>query len=74
MTTTVKVGSRLHLTRSALDELIQVLRKQGYSVLGPRLVDGAISLQPIESAAQLPVGCPTNRMAVLTAWWKASPS
>ena len=56
MATTVKIGSRLYLARSALDNLIQVLRKQGYSVLGPRLVDGTISLQPIESAAQLPKG------------------
>jgi sulfhydrogenase subunit beta (sulfur reductase) len=56
MTSTVKVGDRLYLTRSALEDLIQVLRKQGYSVLGPRVVDGAISLQPIESASQLPTG------------------
>ena len=56
MTTIVKIGSRLYLARPALDDLIQVLRKQGYSVLGPRVVDGAISLQPIESAAQLPQG------------------
>ncbi|MHB0955724.1 MAG: 4Fe-4S dicluster domain-containing protein [Pirellulaceae bacterium] len=56
MTTAAKIGSRLYLTRSALDDLVQVLRTQGYSVLGPRVVEGAISLQPIESAAQLPQG------------------
>lgn len=56
MTTTVKIGSRFYLARPALEDLIQVLRKQGYSVLGPRLVDGTVSLQPLESAAQLPKG------------------
>jgi ferredoxin len=56
MTTPWKVGSRLYLARSALDDLIQTLRRQGYSVLGPRVTDGAISLLPIESAAQLPQG------------------
>jgi ferredoxin len=56
MATTAKVDGRLFLSRSALDELIQVLRRQGYSVLGPRIVDGTISFQPIESASQLPQG------------------
>ena len=56
MSTTAKVDSRLFLSRPALDELIQVLRGQGYSVLGPRMVDGVISLRPIESASQLPQG------------------
>ena len=56
MTTPWKIGSRLYLARSALDDLIQALRRQGYSVLGPRVTDGAISLLPIESAAQLPQG------------------
>ncbi len=56
MTTTLKIASRVYLARAALDDLIQVLRKQGYSVLGPRVTDGAISLLPIESAAQLPHG------------------
>ncbi len=56
MAITAKVGGRFYLARAALDDLIQVLRRQGYCVLGPRLVDGTISLQPIESAAQLPAG------------------
>jgi sulfhydrogenase subunit beta (sulfur reductase) len=56
MTSMAKIGSRLYLARSALDDLIQALRRLGYSVVGPRLVDGTISLQPIESAAQLPKG------------------
>ena len=48
------------LARSALDDLIQVLRKQGYSVLGPRVVDGAISL------AADRVGPPTSPRACRT--------
>jgi ferredoxin len=56
MTPTVKIGSRLYLARAALDDLVQLLRRQGYTVLGPRLDDGAISLSPIDSAAQLPKG------------------
>jgi sulfhydrogenase subunit beta (sulfur reductase) len=56
MTTTAKIGSRFYLAREALNDLIQALRRQGYSVLGPRLIDGTISLQPLESAAQLPQG------------------
>jgi ferredoxin len=56
MATPWKIGSRAYLARSGLEALIQTLRKQGYSVLGPRLADGAISLLPIESAAQLPQG------------------
>ena len=56
MTPSVKIGSRLCLARAALDDLIQLLRRQGYNVLGPRLTDGAISFSSIESAAQLPKG------------------
>lgn len=56
MATAVRIGSRLYLARSALDNLVQVLRRQGYAVLGPRFTEGAISLQPIEAASQLPAG------------------
>lgn len=44
------------LPREALDELIRVLRELGYTVLGPVVVNQAISLQPIQTAAQLPRG------------------
>ena len=74
MTTPWKIGSRLYLARSALDDLIQALRRQGYSVLGPRLADGAISLLPIESAAQLPQGLSDEQEGGCTAWWTESPN
>ena len=47
MTAPVKIGSRLYFSRAALEDVVQVLRKQGYSVLGPRLVDGTIALHSI---------------------------
>jgi ferredoxin len=53
---TIKIGSRLYLARSALDDLVQALRKQGYTVLGPKVVDGDIAMRPLESAEELPAG------------------
>ncbi len=52
----IQIGSRHFLPRSALNELIVSLRKEGYTVLGPTVLDGAISLQPLQSAAELPKG------------------
>jgi ferredoxin len=50
------VGGRVFLPRSALDGLIHGLYGQGYTVLGPRRVDDVVSLEPLESADQLPTG------------------
>ncbi len=47
---------RVFLPRSALNELIGVLRQQGYTVLGPTIRHHAVSLQPIDSAQDLPRG------------------
>ena len=41
---------------SALDDLIGVLRRRGFRVLGPTVSDGAIVYDELESAAELPVG------------------
>jgi ferredoxin len=46
----------MFLPRAALDELLRILRDQGYTVLGPTVVHGAVSLQPIQRADQLPQG------------------
>ena len=43
----IQIGSRHFLPRSGLDKLIETLRKDGYTVLGPAITDGAVSLQPI---------------------------
>jgi sulfhydrogenase subunit beta (sulfur reductase) len=52
----IQMGSQLFLPRSALDELIGLLREEGYTVLGPKVVEGAISLQPIQSVDDIPQG------------------
>lgn len=49
-------GGLLFLPRAALDDLIQLLRHQGYTVLGPTIRHHAVSLEPIESAEQIPQG------------------
>jgi ferredoxin len=40
----------------ALDDLIGVLRRRGFRVLGPSVRDGAIVYDELESASQLPIG------------------
>lgn len=48
--------AQAYLPRPALEDLVRVLRGQGYTVLGPTVRQGAISLQPIESADEIPRG------------------
>jgi len=40
----------------ALEDLIAVLRRRGFRVLGPMVKDGAIVYDELESAAELPIG------------------
>jgi sulfhydrogenase subunit beta (sulfur reductase) len=49
-------GDRVLLPADRLDELVGALRDRGYAVLGPRVRDGAVALEPIASAADLPAG------------------
>jgi len=50
-------GRKLHLVqRSELDHLIQLLRQDHYTVVGPTVRENAISYQEIQSAGDLPVG------------------
>jgi ferredoxin len=44
------------LDRARLDDLIGALRRQGHQVLGPKVADGAIVLEPVAAAADLPAG------------------
>jgi ferredoxin len=44
------------LERTDLDRLIELLRERGYQVLGPRVRDGAIVYDELDSPADLPVG------------------
>lgn len=44
------------LRRADLDRLIELLRSEGYEVIGPTVENGAIVYEPISTAADLPVG------------------
>ena len=44
------------ITRSGLDELIALLSGRGYTVIGPRVRDGAILYEEVSSSADLPEG------------------
>jgi ferredoxin len=44
------------LDRTGFTELLRRLSEDGYEVIGPTVRDGAIVLEPIENAADLPVG------------------
>ena len=48
--------SRKMLARDALNELIQLLRAQGYTVIGPTVVDGVIMMRELTAAEELPRG------------------
>jgi len=50
------VGQYVFLPREGLAELVSVLRQEGYTVVGPTVQDGVISLRPIESADRLAHG------------------
>lgn len=51
-----RLGQRQYLPKSELDRLVAELGDDGSTVLGPRLVDGVVSLRPIQSAADLARG------------------
>ena len=54
--TQIDESKRLFLPRSALQDLIQLLRGQGYTVIGPTVVDDVVSMREIQSVDQLPRG------------------
>ena len=49
-------GSQIVILRADLDELVQALRAKGFTVTGPVARDGAITIDTIEDAAELPAG------------------
>jgi len=51
-----RLGQRQYLAKSELDRLVAKLAEDGFTVLGPRMVDGVVSLRPIQSAADLARG------------------
>lgn len=49
-------GDARWLSRRQLDELIRALRATGRTVIGPRVIDGAIAMVEVDDAADLPLG------------------
>ena len=52
----LQIGERALLGRAEFGKLIDVLREQGYAVIGPTLRAGAVVYSEIESEGELPVG------------------
>jgi sulfhydrogenase subunit beta (sulfur reductase) len=52
----VETGAKAVLESSHIQDLLDVLKSQGYQVIGPTVRDGAIVYDELESAADLPVG------------------
>jgi len=44
------------IAATQLDNLIKALRRSGYTTIGPRVQDGAVVLEPISGADELPFG------------------
>jgi sulfhydrogenase subunit beta (sulfur reductase) len=57
----ISVGSRQFLPRSAFEGLFTALHKEGYAVVGPKIIDGAIMMQPVASVSELPRGMRDNQ-------------
>ncbi len=51
-----RLAQQKYLPKSELDALVANLLGDGYQVLGPRLIEGVVSLAPIQSAADLARG------------------
>jgi sulfhydrogenase subunit beta (sulfur reductase) len=49
-------GQRKYLPKSEMEALVTRLQHGGRTLLGPKLVDGVVSLRPIHSTADLPRG------------------
>lgn len=56
MPSPAKAAERRYLAKTDLAALIGSLREEGYTVLGPRLVEGVVSLRPIASVDELAQG------------------
>jgi ferredoxin len=52
----LRTGSRAILSLDGLQQLIDVLRRQEYQVIGPTIRDGAVVYDEVEALADLPAG------------------
>ncbi len=53
---TPKLGAYLSIAKPSLQQIFDALREIGYTLVGPRLGEGAIEYGPLEQIAELPVG------------------
>ncbi|MFO1094388.1 MAG: 4Fe-4S dicluster domain-containing protein [Planctomycetaceae bacterium] len=53
---TVPIGACFAVEKPRLQELIDLLRQDGYRTIGPRVADAAIVYDDVDSMAQLPLG------------------
>ena len=49
-------GQQFVIERDDMEQLLEVLGRQGYEVLGPTCVDAAVVYEPIKSIQDLPIG------------------
>ncbi len=49
-------GSELYVSRREFSRIFDVLRERGYTIIGPRIEQGAIVYRQIQSAEDLPIG------------------
>jgi ferredoxin len=52
----VSVGDKVLIDRDGLQSLIDALIGDGYQVIGPRIADGAVVLEPVSGVEDLPAG------------------
>jgi formate hydrogenlyase subunit 6/NADH:ubiquinone oxidoreductase subunit I len=50
------VGDSVLLEKPQFQEVLDELERQGYRIIGPRAIDGAIVLTELEAISQLPIG------------------
>ena len=46
----------MHMPKSALEDLIAILRRDGYKVLGPVVRDGGVAFEEVRAVSDLPIG------------------
>ena len=61
--TNLTLGSRCILPQEGFDQLLALLREQGYETLGPRVREAALTYGPIEGLADLPQGYTSEQNA-----------
>ena len=53
----IPVGSFVRIEKTGLQAVLDRLRELGYRTVGPRVAEGAVVLDEIDSVEELPIGC-----------------